>query len=284
MCKVLVGIVTFNPNQKGFSTSLASIKKINNDILIVDNFSSNFDEIAPIIKKNNCKIIQNDKNLGIATALNQICNYALKNKFDRVLTFDQDSIAEENLILEYKKYINLPKVGLLTCNIIDKETGLHIDKFVNEVTLISKCITSGSLVSINAYAKSDKFDDWMFIDCVDYDFCKNLIKHGFNIYQIPYIGVKHKIGETKIRYFFLKKITILNEKPFRHYYIARNTYYCSRKYKMRCYRLKEFIFELLERLKVLLYEKQKILKLKNRIKGIKDAKKAIKNGILKYLD
>ena len=281
MVKVLVGIVSYNPDIYQFLANLSKIQLTTDNLLIVDNNSSNFKDFYNQLDIKKINYIHNNKNLGIATALNQIFNYAKKNGYNWVLTLDQDSIIDEKLISEYEKYIDLPKVGILTCNISDKDFGVPIDDFVDSITLVNRCITSGSFVSVQAYSECGGFDDWMFIDCVDFDFCENLIRHKYKIYKIPFFGLKHKIGDMKERIFFFRKILILNEKPLRHFYMARNCYYFSRKYKQPNYVYKEFAYELKQRIKVILYEDEKIQKLKYRMKGIKEAKEYVRNNILK---
>ena len=278
MGKILIGIVAFNPNLQQFLQNLNRFSKVCENIVVVDNHSSNVDNIEAALKGNAPILIKNDKNYGVARALNQIFQYANLNNFDWVLTLDQDSIIDNNLLVEYKKYINLPNVGILSCNILDMDTKKYFGKSVVNITEIDKCITSGSFVSVDAYNKSDKFDEWLFIDSVDFDFCLSLKKHGFKIYQIPYNGLLHKVGNTTYRRFFFKKITILNEKPFRHFYMARNEYYLSRKHMQKNYIIKEFVWEILQRIRIIIYEGKKFEKLSLRKRGIKEAKSFIKQN------
>ena len=275
--KILISLITFNPNEELFLNHLKNLLNFEVDILIFDNASNKIEKIKKYVQNNlNVFLLISNKNLGVAAALNKVFNYANRNSYDWVLTLDQDSTVNPELIRTYLKYTTLPNVGILTCNIIDSTYGVPINKYASKVTKVDYCITSGSFCSVKAYTETSGFDDWLFIDCVDFDYCLKLKYCGFFTYCIPFDGLQHKVGETRYKKLFYKTIPILNEKPFRHFYIARNTYYLTYKYPKDFPPFIYIIREFKDRLKILLFEKDKILKIKNRIKGIKDAKKKIK--------
>ena len=78
MVKVLVGIVSYNPDIYQFLANLSKIQLTTDNLLIVDNNSSNFKDFYNQLDIKKINYIHNNKNLGIATALNQIFNYAKK--------------------------------------------------------------------------------------------------------------------------------------------------------------------------------------------------------------
>ena len=143
--KILTGIVTFNPHLKRLNENIDAIINQDTDILIFDNGSDNRDEIKALAELKKCKIICSKKNNGIAYGLSIIMSYAKKYHYDWVLTLDQDSVASLNLITEYKKYINDPKIGALTCIIRDRNFIEIADKSFfkakeNKLKNVPKCV------------------------------------------------------------------------------------------------------------------------------------------------
>lgn len=270
--KILVGIVTFNPIIDILANNIRNLLKSANFCLIIDNGSKNQNDLKEF-KYNNFLLISNQKNMGIGFALNQIFKFAKENGIDWVLTLDQDSIPADGLIEEYKKYTNLPSIGLLTCNIYDKNLHSLDRKQGKEVMIINRAITSGSFCSVDAFFHTPGFDSLMFIDSVDFDYCCSLKKAGYNIFKIPFGGLTHEIGNGKIINFLGLKIKVYNETSFRQFYMARNHFYLSHKYPKEYPFLKEVLREIKDRLIILLFEKNKKEKLKSRRLGCKAFRK-----------
>ena len=88
-------------------------------------------------------IIGEGKNIGIATALNRLAEYAGKRGAKWLLTLDQDSVCEDKLISIYEKYINEENLGLITCTITDRNFQYNKDEEDFQTRYIDNCITSG---------------------------------------------------------------------------------------------------------------------------------------------
>lgn len=268
--KVLAIIVLYNPDIDRLNQNIKAVSSQVDEVVLVDNGSGNIDEVKNNIK-NPVTFIYNDKNVGIARALNEGFEYAIKNDYDWVLTLDQDSVAEEHLVEVYKKYLNLPDIGMLTCNYIDRNTNVLLEeKQEDEYYTVSRCITSASFCSVEAYKKSGGFDDYMFIDCVDYDYSAKMYKNNYKIYRINYDGLLHEIGHTKVYHFFGFKAISTNHSDFRQYYMARNNIILAKKYP-EYYKMSNRIkSEISKWIVILLFEKNKFKKLSRRFSGIKD--------------
>ena len=116
MNKVACIIVSYNPDrgiEKCFNSLINQVDKM----FIVDN-GSNGDRIK-ILKElknsnaNKVDLILNNENLGIATALNVGIKKALNEGYDWVITMDQDSKANDNMIekmFEVYEGINLDEL------------------------------------------------------------------------------------------------------------------------------------------------------------------------------
>ena len=267
--KICAGIVTFNPDLARLNENIESIIGQVDRIVIVDNGSSNFEAIEKVCLIKQIDVIRNTENLGIAEALSQIMDWSLMHRYEWTLTLDQDSVSFPSLIELYEKHISLPFVGMLTCLIQDrnfddkKEIG---SGFIE----VNSCITSGSLMNMNAYQKTDGFDRRMFIDSVDFEMCIQLRKAGYKIYRINEIGLLHEVGHGKNVSLLGKRYIAYNHSPFRQYYMARNHIYLARKYPDEKKLLKEMLREMRSYLLILFYEDQKLQKIKARVKGVWD--------------
>ena len=268
--KVLAIIVLYNPDIDRLNQNIKAVSSQVDEVVLVDNGSGNIDEVKNNIK-NSVTFIYNDKNVGIARALNEGFEYAIKNEYDWVLTLDQDSVTEKHLVEIYKKYLHLPDIGMLTCNFVDRNANVFLEeKQEDEYYTVSRCITSASFCSVEAYKKSGGFDDHMFIDCVDYDYSAKMYKNNYKIYRINYDGLLHEIGHTKVYHFFGLKSISTNHSDFRQYYMARNNIILAKKYP-EYYKMSNRIkSEIFKWIVILLFEKNKFKKLSRRFSGIKD--------------
>lgn len=280
--KTLAGIITFNPNIDLLKRLLQSIIKQVDEILIVDNFSKN---IADFKMLNDSKItfIYNSENKGVAYSLNQIFLYGIDHKYSWILTLDQDSLVKDGLILRYIQQTKSPNIGIITCNIVDRNTNLFIGGESKSIESINFCISSGSFCSTKCFKEIGGFDSKMFIDGVDFDYCLNTKKHKFSIIRINWTGISHEIGNTKVKYLFFKKCLVFNESAIRHYYMARNQIYLLAKYPDCFSKSKEALKEVYFRILILLFEKDKLQKLNARRKGVKDGKAMAKQLIKEQL-
>ena len=271
----LAGIVTFNPDIERLKENIEAIRSQVNRIVIIDNASKNLSDIRDLLLFYPCiDFVTNDLNYGIATALNQIMQYALKYGFDWVLSLDQDSVCMEHLIDAYRQYIDREDVGMMTCNVVDRNFSLNgITERSNKVQEIKDCITSASLIRTEAFMETDGYDEKMFIDSVDFDMCYQLRKSSYKIIRVAYDGVLHEVGHGKNVSLFGKQYVVYNHSPKRQYYMARNQLYLARKHPQELNRWQEYIREVRAQVLVLLYENNKWAKLKARWRGILDVRK-----------
>ncbi len=266
---IIAGIVTYNPSMTRLIENINSIKSQVYQVVIVDNNSSNIVEIRKIIK-DNLIIIENNCNFGIAKALNQMMSYAKNQKVEWVLTLDQDSICPPNIVGELSKKID-KDIAIICPQIFDiNKKNITTDSTRKNGNFVEECITSGALTSVDAWENIGKYDEKMFIDGVDFDFCHRLRKNGYYIYRADNIQLIHEIGNISMKKFLLFDVCVKNHSANRKYYIARNIIYMSKKYKNIKYKIKAVFQEIKLIVVVLLYEDDKINKVKRIILGIKD--------------
>lgn len=271
--KILAGIIVYNPDIGRLGENYKSLATQVDEVVFIDNSSSNLSEVEREFGDKVC-IVKNKKNLGVAAALNQMFEYAIEHSYDAVITMDQDSVMMPGLVEQYKKQAKLKRAGLLCCKIIDRNFGHDSldDKQTKFVEAQKLAITSGSFCSVEAYKKTDGFDEQMFIDSVDFDYCIQLRKKGYRIYRLNFEGLLHEVGHGKKVRILWRDFVAFNHSAFRNYYMARNDIYLTRKHTNKYNPIWRVVTrELISEYLIIGYEENKLEKLKSRWLGIKDA-------------
>lgn len=189
--------------------------------------------------------------------------------YDFLLTMDQDSYFLPGMMDKYKHEVELleksnpQKIGVYSVNFDQR-----VDPVVPGYKKINVAITSGSIVPIRIAKSIGGFDENLFIDEVDSEFCYRVRHCGYDVIELTSVVLKHSLGHQTFHQIFGIHYNTYNHNALRKYYMARNRVYVMRKYpEIRKTYIKYTIKDII---KVLLAENQKIHKLHYIIKGIKD--------------
>ena len=288
MCKVAAIIVSYNPDSNLFDSINLLLNQVEK-VIIVDNGSKEkYVKYIKSINEDNIEIILNKENLGIATALNIGVRKALENGYEWILTMDQDSKASPDMV---KKMFNVynsinreERKDILSIfpNFVDERIqSIEENSNMNSYEYVDADITSGNLLRKEVFEKVGFFDDSLFIDLVDTDFCMRLNEKGIKMIKIRDAVLYHSLGESKTIKGILGSFNTSNHSALRRYYMTRNRFYIWEKYKgLNSFTLnrdkklfkKEFV-------KIILGEKDKVNKIKMVLRGYKDYKKGIKGKL-----
>lgn len=229
--KICSGIVTFNPNIELLFKVVDAVASQVIHIIIFDNNSDNIGEIDEVCKKFSCKLLRSKENKGIAYALNRMCEYAYVNGYEWILTLDHDSIISENLISSFIPITKIDKVGIICPRVKYVDVDIK-EKYntENKYIEVPACMTSGSLMNLNAWNKTTHFDEWLFIDSVDNDICYKLKVLGFKVLRDNNTFMVHNLGRPIQKFFLIFSYPDYQYSPFRLYYIVRNRIYLTKKY------------------------------------------------------
>ncbi len=296
MLKIFAGIIAYNPDMDKLRDNVSAIINQVDGLILVDNGSDNIEAVKAMIEAfdKNITFIENQDNKGVAYALNQIMKYAYKSGANWVLTLDDDSQCYHELVSMYKEFIasnQVEKLASITCLRKDRKyiennsSGLSAKvskntviggadqmQYSQEYSVVDTCITSGNLVLVDAWRAVKGFNNKLFIDMVDDDFCFRLRRAGYNIVRINRHGFLHELGNEiiKIKLFGREKI-VFAYSPKRKYYTARNVRYMIRTYKLGLFNnYSSYLFKRV--LGTLLYEKHKLTGLSAYIKGFRAGK------------
>ncbi|MDP1676915.1 MAG: glycosyltransferase family 2 protein [Bacteroidota bacterium] len=219
------------------------------------------------------KYFQFGENLGIAKALNIAVHNAINDGYSFLLTMDQDSTLSNNTIGEYRKHVvryNNDEIGILTLRQRVKNFLVH--RLDNSTEIVQTAFTSGSLMNLEAFAKVGPFEEKLFIDYVDHEYCLRLRKMNYKIVRLNSVYCDHQLGNLETRKIFGFIIPITHHSPLRHYYRTRNRIYVASLYyrKFPFWVASDIIRFFYETLIVILFEPQKKIKIIMILKGFND--------------
>ncbi|TDD98379.1 glycosyltransferase [Flavobacterium cellulosilyticum] len=228
MKKILGIIITYNPDIILLNKNISSFIDIADEILIIDNNSINKIELLSF-ENNKIKVVNNERNLGIAEGLNIGLNYAHQNRFDYILTMDQDSYFEKNTVSYLITGFNEESIAIVCPSLKDMNSN-NFNSVAQIYEEIFVAITSGCLCSVRHLKSIGGFNIKLFIDYVDFELCLRLQKSGYKILQSQKSVLCHQLGDSRIEYIFNIPFICTNHSPFRRFYYARNKVYIYKNY------------------------------------------------------
>ena len=279
--KLAAVVVLYNPDEKILQNINSYIDYVD-VVYAVDNSSA---DNSGSLQSDKIVYLANGENKGIAYALNRGAQQAVSDGYDWLLTMDQDSTFQNDGVDKMKQFLlecksgknqyDYEKIGLITPF---HRTLFNENDHLEEIDSPAVVMTSGNIISLDAYKKVGGFKDWMFIDAVDFDYCLNLRDHGYDIWRLPQVELKHNLGDVVFKTFRGKRYYGLNHSPIRRYYIVRNRHYFCDMYEDRYpgFCGAERLSTRAEVKGILLCEKQKLKKLLAMFRGYLDYKKGVK--------
>lgn len=266
-------IILYNPADKVLY-NVETYKNIFSHIILVDNSITSLE--GKIIESNKITYISNKANLGIAKALNIGISEAIKKSLKYALFLDQDSNLSEKafvVLLEAIDLLRENKWGIISA--YQKDPKYDVQNKNSGTKEVLTTITSGSILNLEAYRNSGPFIDDLFIDYVDFEYCLRLRKNGYKIYQCNDAILDHHLGNMETKHVFNKSFSVTHHSLVRYYYRTRNRFYVMNRYKKD---FPGFVRQdrrllITDLLKIIFYEKHKLLKIKYIFKGIVDYKR-----------
>lgn len=226
--KVCAVVVTYYPDV-GLWDRLARVLPQVDALIIVDNTpagSLRWQVDAKQLEAEKVDWIRNQKNLGVAAALNQGLSKALELDCDWLLTLDQDSRCYPSMTASLLTVASscTPEFVVIGGNYLDTRNGVlkvpigKAGEYVEQKTVI----TSGCLVNSRFAKQIGGFRDDYFIDQVDHEFCLRVRVHGGRVVISKELIMEHSVGECGgVKVWGLGMLP--KHPPLRKYYIARNS-------------------------------------------------------------
>ncbi len=262
--KVAAVVTLYNPDSRVVEYVSSYAPNVDR-LYIVDNSECIHDVLSLLTEQlPHTTLLHQGTNIGMAKALNTALHRARKDGYEWLMTFDQDTFFDNSdmtLFLSTLFASDTTRAAIVS--------PLHNKKFIRRNTaapLIAaeSVMTSANAVHIQKALSVGGFNETLFIDEVDHDFCFRLAQHRYKILLDQTIAVNHTLGT--------KKNTVTLYPPERLYYMLRNYLYLRKHYrtdhkdffqKRDRYLLKFFTSQLL-------YGEFKIQNMKMMVQGMMD--------------
>jgi rhamnosyltransferase len=235
----LIAVVTFNPDED-LVENLRALRQACGEVLIVDNGSRNVADVEAAAAVTGCRLMANAENLGIAAALSQAAQVAQQEGFAWLATFDQDSRLEPGTIdalLELRdSHSDRDRIAIVAPSHWDRNGGrdyhlpFDILREGDAWREVRSTITSGSLIATGVFGQLGLFDEALFIDAVDHDFCLRCRRAGYLIIESKAQVLAHSMGDVTPKRLFGVGLMLTNHSPVRRYYMTRNALEVYRRY------------------------------------------------------
>jgi len=249
-------IVRFNPPE-GFDARVAQAASQSDMTVVVDNGSAEPWEPNAAIpaSQNRLHYLRNAQNMGIATALNQGIRHAAMLGADAAFLLDHDSAPLPGCIDRLRQTLR-DEGSAKTAAVVPHIRYGHPDilcrwpatagngrrarfRFVYGARIehperIDLAISSGMLIGIRHWQTLGGFDENLFIDLVDTDYCLRARSNGYTVLAEPRAHIQHSLGEVQKRRFLgVFSAYPTHHSAIRHYYISRNRIALMRRHALR---------------------------------------------------
>lgn len=227
-------ILTFHPEANTAENIKAILQQVEH-IIVVDNESSEHSQkIFKGLPGASISFIYNEKNNGVAQGFNQGMRWGLQNGYDHFLLMDQDSQPKPGMVsalLDAEKKL-IEQVGeLILLGPQHEDFDRKIpSSHTSEIDRVPLLITSGSLLSKKLIEKIGLYDERLFIDHVDHDYCLRVLKQGGVCVKVHSACLLHRFGEARVASFLGKSFFIQDYSPFRRYHMMRNRMVLYKRY------------------------------------------------------
>ena len=286
---ILCGVVvTFFPTEN-VEENLRMLVAECGCVLVVDNGSSQ--EICDrIANMPGVVLLPMKQNLGVATALNRGAAWARENGYLWMITFDQDSKPVPGLVAGlWAAHERHPQAAVIGSCI--EEEGMKDSSYRwvrrhprwpilfqrvacsdHDLPSVTFVVSSGSLIELEVWQQLGGFDEELFIDYVDTDFCLRVLRVGRSVAVASDARLHHQLGARQPGRLFGKDLRPMHHAAFRHYYQSRNRVRIWRRHApvVSHWALFDLSFACLTLFRIIIFESSKWTKLKAMLLGTWD--------------
>jgi len=283
-------IVSYEPNIEHINHLCRTIADQAFNIVIVDN--SEDSKITELNSIDNCYIITNEKNMGIAFAQNIGVKFAETKGAKIIVFFDQDSIISDDMLFKLEEALYKSKNSIVCPVSLERTTNTEypshrVNKFGMMKDMYSRCskeyvevdiaISSGMTTYVETFNKIGEFDEDFFIDFVDVEWCMRSKKFGIVVYIVPDAIMYHSIGDNAVK---VGPVNITKHSPIRTYYKVRNSFLLLRKNMSFLFALRQIMPALIHNFLLSITVVDKKLYFKYYIKGFWHGIKGVKGKLI----
>lgn len=234
MPQILGIIVSYNPTEDLLNNIYSTLNQVSKVIVIDNGSDPSVKKILSQLDTERVEFIFNSSNRGVAAGFNQGIIWGLQNDYKWFLLLDQDSRVTDGMVPE------LVRISELQPDLRKVIVGPRHEDFYRKIPIdtqgdvqeIPLLISSGTLLSRQVVEHTGMYDENLFIDHVDHDYCLRLRQKGGRCLRVNTATLLHKFGEAKINTFLGKTFFLQSYPPTRRYYMMRNRIVLYKRYGM----------------------------------------------------
>ena len=218
--------------------SLQKITYSNVEIIVVNNYASDYDKLDRFIKNlEKCTLIETGSNLGFSGAIQKNCDYLLLLNNDTIVTPDflepliscaflHDNVGivtgkimyhfDPNLVWYAGGEISFAGGYIDHYGYNRKNSDLKNDNDDKKISFATGCLW---LIPVNVIKKVGMLSEEYFLYSEDVDYCCRIMQNKFEIWYTPKSVIYHKVSASSG-----------NNSKVTQYYSVRNDYYVFSKY------------------------------------------------------
>lgn len=232
--KIAAAVILFNPEGDAAQRILSYAQEVDR-LYILDNTEQNTwskDAVKDVLQLSHVLYIHDGENKGLSLRLNHAAAMAKEQGCQWLLTMDQDSFFPEG---SFTAYLNC-----LKHHNGNESTAMFGVAFGHEGVWSPQCaaeeveqlITSGSVLNLPVFEKTGPFDEALFIDRVDQEYCLRARLLHYKLVRFSNIYLHHNLGvkASGLSLKSFKRTTRTLHSPVRLYYMLRNYLYLKDKY------------------------------------------------------
>ncbi|MFZ6719886.1 glycosyltransferase family 2 protein [Undibacterium sp. Ji49W] len=282
-------VVGYFPEHPVLLALLAKLQGQVDRLYLVDNGGCDKIDLQATPK---CQYIRLDKNYGLGYALNRGFEAAIQDGAHYVATFDQDSAPPDHLIASLLTQHELLHAQGVKCAAIGptffdrreadkvyfpfyKEGSGNIQAIIpadfDDATAryveVDVLITSGMLIRTTAWLDTLRYDDGMFVDYTDTEWCFRARSKGYQLFGSMAVQMGHALSDAPpVRLF---NLNFFHYSPLRRYYYFRNTLlFCKKPYVSSAWKKRLLVGLSIRFFASLVYENRRLSQFKMMCKGI----------------
>lgn len=284
-------VVTYHPDNKLY-TLLQALLEQAGAVLIIDNTENTAESVTKdteqYLPQGNLHKMIAGENLGLGAALNKGVKWAAAQGFKYVLLSDQDSSPTPEMVTELLRAHNFlttsgHKIAAVGPQCIDARNNkaMPFIQFAgckqssrNNISVNENCqivdflITSGSLIALNTFETIGAFDDSLFIDNIDIEWCLRAAKKDYICVGVTSATLVHHLGERVVK---LLGRSVHTHNPLRLYYRFRNSILLyKRSYIPLCWKLRDGMLLCLKIIFYAIISPQRLQSIRMMLRGFRD--------------
>lgn len=283
-------VILYYPTDEQLS-GLAALARDSDALAVVDNTPQEHalarERVRALSSRANVVWRHHGNRGGVAGAYNAGLSALFAQGIDAVALFDQDSTVPATFVARMRDTCARLGAGAFIAGprIYDANDRRFLPELMTSGVMVhrvrvegetapQRCaflISSGSVISRAAYAELGRFDEALFIDHVDTEYCLRALARNVPLYVVPSLVLTHRIGARRRHRVGPFELTAMHHSWQRRYYGARNAMHLGLQYGLRFpVALVPNLLTVWQVIQVVLCEREKGAKLRGIALGVLD--------------